>query len=261
MYTCSNTCTHEGSGYPWILPLVVAFCFSELVHLGGKKKNETLRHAQLVQQLKISSAPLPLDELFLICILCLFCFSSSAARKVHAVGRRPTGGRGACGVVHPEPRGFSLSVPGITLFRGSPVGVPGVGPSQDSISIGTSRIVAKETKPLFGCMSPTFTTPTCPSVFLFLSFGKGKGRAGELAHPFTTCSSHDVSARRKRRITPFQEQVGGWRTRQPPPRVEARRFFFVSLQFFCFLILRRLGKSKAQTHHTSTYFHTRRVSI
>ena len=34
-------------------------------------------------------------------------------------------------------------------------------------------------------------------------------------------------------------------------------FFF----FLFFLILRRMGKSKALAHHTSTYFHTRRVSI
>ena len=31
--------------------------------------------------------------------------------------------------------------------------------------------------------------------------------------------------------------------------------------FFLFFILRRMGKNKALAHHTSTYFHTRRVSI
>ena len=32
--------------------------------------------------------------------------------------------------------------------------------------------------------------------------------------------------------------------------------------FFClYFILRRMGKNKAQAHHTSTYFHTRRVSM
>ena len=31
--------------------------------------------------------------------------------------------------------------------------------------------------------------------------------------------------------------------------------------FFFFFILRRMGKNKAQAHHTSMYFHTRRVSI
>ena len=31
--------------------------------------------------------------------------------------------------------------------------------------------------------------------------------------------------------------------------------------FFFFLNLRRMGKNKALAHHTSTYFHTRRVSI
>ena len=31
--------------------------------------------------------------------------------------------------------------------------------------------------------------------------------------------------------------------------------------FFFFYILRRMGKNKALAHHTSTYFHTRRVSI
>ena len=35
-------------------------------------------------------------------------------------------------------------------------------------------------------------------------------------------------------------------------------FFFFSSSFF---ILRRMGKNKALAHHTSTYFHTRRVSI
>ena len=34
-------------------------------------------------------------------------------------------------------------------------------------------------------------------------------------------------------------------------------FFF----FFFFFILRRMGKNKAEACHTSTYFHTRRVSI
>ena len=31
--------------------------------------------------------------------------------------------------------------------------------------------------------------------------------------------------------------------------------------FFFFFILRRMGKNKALAHHTSTYFHTCRVSI
>ena len=35
-------------------------------------------------------------------------------------------------------------------------------------------------------------------------------------------------------------------------------FYFIFIFFF---ILRRMGKSKALAHHTSTYFHTRRVSI
>ena len=39
-------------------------------------------------------------------------------------------------------------------------------------------------------------------------------------------------------------------------RKEIKCFFF-----FFFLILRRMGKNKALPHHTSTYFHTRRVSI
>ena len=45
-------------------------------------------------------------------------------------------------------------------------------------------------------------------------------------------------------------------------------FFFHSFHllsshyfFFFFFILRRMGKNKALAHHTSTYFHTRRVSI
>ena len=38
---------------------------------------------------------------------------------------------------------------------------------------------------------------------------------------------------------------------------KARNSFF----FFFFQILRRMGKNKALAHHTSTYFHTRRVSI
>ena len=32
-------------------------------------------------------------------------------------------------------------------------------------------------------------------------------------------------------------------------------------RLYTFFILRRMGKNKAQAHHTSTYFHTRRVSI
>ena len=35
---------------------------------------------------------------------------------------------------------------------------------------------------------------------------------------------------------------------------------YLVLLFF-FFILRRMGKNKALAHHTSTYFHTRRVSI
>ena len=31
--------------------------------------------------------------------------------------------------------------------------------------------------------------------------------------------------------------------------------------FFFFFILRRMGKNIALAHHTSTYFHTRRMSI
>ena len=34
-----------------------------------------------------------------------------------------------------------------------------------------------------------------------------------------------------------------------------------SFFFFFFSVLRRMGKNKALAHHTSTYFHTRRVSI
>ena len=37
-------------------------------------------------------------------------------------------------------------------------------------------------------------------------------------------------------------------------------YFLVNF-FFFFFILRRMGKNKALAHHTSTYFHTRRVSI
>ena len=39
------------------------------------------------------------------------------------------------------------------------------------------------------------------------------------------------------------------------------RLAYVPFFFFFFLILRRMGKNKAEAHHTSTYFHTRRVSI
>ena len=35
----------------------------------------------------------------------------------------------------------------------------------------------------------------------------------------------------------------------------------VAYLFFLLYILRRVGKNKALAHHTSTYFHTRRVSI
>ena len=37
--------------------------------------------------------------------------------------------------------------------------------------------------------------------------------------------------------------------------------FGLGIFYFFFLILRRMGKNKALAHHTSTYFHTRRVSI
>ena len=50
--------------------------------------------------------------------------------------------------------------------------------------------------------------------------------------------------------------IGG--TRIPTqPKVVPRKYTF----FFFFFILRRMGKNKALAHHTSTYFHTRRVSI
>ena len=42
-----------------------------------------------------------------------------------------------------------------------------------------------------------------------------------------------------------------------PDPPEDETFFF----HFFFFILRRMGKIKAVAHHTSTYFHTRRVSI
>ena len=38
---------------------------------------------------------------------------------------------------------------------------------------------------------------------------------------------------------------------------QQQQLFFL----FVFFILRRMGKNKALAHHTSTYFHTRRVSI
>ena len=49
------------------------------------------------------------------------------------------------------------------------------------------------------------------------------------------------------------------------PSISAIPFVFFSilfsLFFFFFFILRRMGKNKALAHHTSAYFHTRRVSI
>ena len=41
-------------------------------------------------------------------------------------------------------------------------------------------------------------------------------------------------------------------------RIISSSLFFFSFSFF---ILRRMGKNKALAHHTSAYFHTRRVSI
>ena len=38
-------------------------------------------------------------------------------------------------------------------------------------------------------------------------------------------------------------------------------FWVKGFFFFFFFILRRMGKNKALAHHTSTCFHTRRVSI
>ena len=60
----------------------------------------------------------------------------------------------------------------------------------------------------------------------------------------------------------------GLRFRSPSPsrclpllfshmRCRARYYLF----FFFFFILRRMGKNKALAHHTSTYFHTRRMLI
>ena len=42
---------------------------------------------------------------------------------------------------------------------------------------------------------------------------------------------------------------------------EVQLEFDTSYFFFFFFILRRMGKNKALAHHTSTYFHTCRVSI
>ena len=36
---------------------------------------------------------------------------------------------------------------------------------------------------------------------------------------------------------------------------------YLVTEFFFFVIVRRMGRHKALAHHTSTYFHTRRVSI
>ena len=37
--------------------------------------------------------------------------------------------------------------------------------------------------------------------------------------------------------------------------------FLFSSRLYIYIILRRMGKNKALAHHTSMYFHTRRVSI
>ena len=52
--------------------------------------------------------------------------------------------------------------------------------------------------------------PGTSNTFFFFSvfrYGKGKGRAGELAHPFTTCSSHAVDIKGGARVSPFSEKV------------------------------------------------------
>ena len=51
--------------------------------------------------------------------------------------------------------------------------------------------------------------------------------------------------------------VAGSHVPSLPPLLLPAYYFF----FFFFSILRRIRKNKALAHHTSTYFHTRRVSI
>ena len=51
---------------------------------------------------------------------------------------------------------------------------------------------------------------------------------------------------------------GGGGGSTPPPHYLALPFHTF---FFFIVILRRMGKNKALAHHTSMYFHTRRVSI
>ena len=55
----------------------------------------------------------------------------------------------------------------------------------------------------------------------------------------------------------FTDQADIACTKAKRERVVQIHSFFL---FFSF-ILRRMGKNKASAHHTSTYFHTRRVSI
>ena len=72
-----------------------------------------------------------------------------------------------------------------------------------------------------------------------------------------------VDVQRSGRVV-FYTRYSSFVTRTINTMVEDYRLFYsssVTRTFFFFFILRRMGKNTALAHHTSTYFHTRRVSI
>ena len=74
-------------------------------------------------------------------------------------------------------------------------------------------------------------------------------------------SGHAVAVGLRRGNTDTETDTETPRPLLVPDSVFPRNNGGRSTFFFFFFILRRMGKSKVLAHHTSTYFHTRRVSI
>ena len=64
-------------------------------------------------------------------------------------------------------------------------------------------------------------------------------------------------------VVPYSREPfpGGVREKEATENLPLILTFMTGFLLFFFLILRRMGENKALAHHTSTYFHTRRVSI
>ena len=72
-------------------------------------------------------------------------------------------------------------------------------------------------------------------------------------------TSHTVEIVLFERLTRETKRAHAWRV--IPPACGPSNGRQKLLLLFFFFILRRMGKNKALAHHTSAYFHTRRVSI